>query len=359
MKRVKEFRTKLGDATTPRKSMAAKTSKSNGAMISLLPFHPKSVAAAKENEEQAEEFSQAFERFRFDLLATLKGQNRIIKHELCSALKILESVIRHIADSNVHYRMLMAVNIFKNVKDKISDGERDQAKAGLFPSPDSYVEDTTKLVAEVIAQIRSIIGMKQLHEAIAFSWNVARSSNKSPDPVIVGSAEQIPKGKPSEVTENVINLTLSALEMPSLSHMTGEETSRICFLDELQWNNSEVEQSFETSASPVIDELCEETPLDVEEPCSSSRGARLNCADVAQSLRTFFPENYETLAKHLFDLLASERTNEELQGELIDLLGFDHFEMVGGILESRSQLINELNASRHEATKLSSYAPEK
>ncbi|KAK6032369.1 hypothetical protein OSTOST_01444, partial [Ostertagia ostertagi] len=94
-------------------------------------------------------------------------------------------------------------------------------------------------------------------------------------------------------------------------------------------------------------------------PCSSFRGARLNCVDVAQSLRTFFPENYETLAKHLFDLLSSERTNEELQGELIDLVGFDHFEMVGGILESRSQLINELNASRHEATKLSSYAPEK
>ncbi|KAK6017338.1 hypothetical protein OSTOST_17143, partial [Ostertagia ostertagi] len=208
--------------------------------------------------------------FRFDLLATLKGQNRIIKHELCSALKILESVIRHIADSNVHYRMLMAVNIFKNVKDKISDGERDQAKAGLFPSPDSYVEDTTKLVAEVIAQIRSIVGMKQLHEAIAFSWNVARSSNKSPDPVIVGSAEQIPKGKPSEVTENVINLTLSALELPSFSHMIGEGTSRICSLDELQWSNSEVEQSFETSDSPVLDELCEEPPLEVEEVSSLS-----------------------------------------------------------------------------------------
>lgn len=42
----------------------------------------------------------------------------------------------------------MAINIFKNVKGSISDTEREQAKAGLFPSADQYVEETTKLIAE-------------------------------------------------------------------------------------------------------------------------------------------------------------------------------------------------------------------
>ncbi|KAK6061581.1 hypothetical protein COOONC_00743 [Cooperia oncophora] len=251
MKRVKDFRTRIENATSSAGSLAGNgsssgsggASKSNGAMISLFPFHPKSVAAARESEEKPDEFTETFERFRFDLLATLKGQNRIVKHELCSALKILENVIRVIADSNVCYRMLMAVNIFKNVKDKISDGERDQAKAGLFPSPDSYAESTAMLVAEVVAQIRSIVGMKQLHEAIALSWNIARSSKtKLSDPIVVGSAAQISCSKPSDVVSNVIKSTLSALELPSLAFMTSEECLRTYVPDENQWNNAEVEQ---------------------------------------------------------------------------------------------------------------------
>ncbi|KAK5971809.1 Activating signal cointegrator 1 complex subunit [Trichostrongylus colubriformis] len=192
MKRVKEFRAKVDDIATSRIPLSDGISSSNGAMTSLFPFHPKSVAAAKENEGEHEGFNNIFDRFRSDLLTSLKGQTRMIKHELCSALRLLESVIRLIADSEVHYRMLMAVNIFKNVKDKITDGERDQAKAGLFPSADDYVEDSAKLIADVVAQIRSIVGMKQLHEAIAVSWNVARSGEAGiPDPVVAGPSEQI------------------------------------------------------------------------------------------------------------------------------------------------------------------------
>lgn len=44
--------------------------------------------------------------------------------------------------------MLMAVNIFKNVKEKISDVEREQAQSGLFPTAEQYVEETAYLVAD-------------------------------------------------------------------------------------------------------------------------------------------------------------------------------------------------------------------
>ncbi|XGW28221.1 hypothetical protein V3C99_008208 [Haemonchus contortus] len=359
MRRVDEFKTRLDNATTSKKSSAAEISKTNGAMISLLPFHPKSIAATKSQEEPPQEFEKAYDRFRLHLLASLNGQNRMIKHELCSTLKLLESVIRLIGESSVHYRTLLAVNIFKNVKHEVSDGERVQAKVGLFLSPDSYVEDTVKFVAEVVAQIRSIVGMKQLHEAIAVSWNIARSSKVMlPDSVALGALEPFNREKPSEVAASVINRTLATLHLSSVPHLATGETFRAYFPDEVQWNGDDVEQNVET-ASPIREALLEEPALEAELPCSSSRGSRLNCVDVISALKTFFPENFETLSKHLFDLLASERTSEELQGELIDLVGFDHFEMVGQILESRSQIIGEMNTARQEAMNLSSYAPEK
>ncbi|ETN81064.1 hypothetical protein NECAME_08766 [Necator americanus] len=118
-------------------------------MLSILPHHPKSLALANENKEEPEEFEQVIDRFRCDLLIAMRSQNRLIKHELCNSLKLLESIVRVIGVSNVYYRLLMAINIFKNVKGAISDTEREQAKAGLFSSPDDYVEETAKLIAEV------------------------------------------------------------------------------------------------------------------------------------------------------------------------------------------------------------------
>uniref|UniRef100_W6NNJ5 Activating signal cointegrator 1 complex subunit n=1 Tax=Haemonchus contortus TaxID=6289 RepID=W6NNJ5_HAECO len=264
MRRVDEFKTRLDNATTSKKSSAAEISKTNGAMISLLPFHPKSIAATKSQEEPPQEFEKAYDRFRLHLLASLNGQNRMIKHELCSTLKLLESVIRLIGESSVHYRTLLAVNIFKNVKHEVSDGERVQAKVGLFLSPDSYVEDTVKFVAEVVAQIRSIVGMKQLHEAIAVSWNIARSSKVMlPDSVALGALEPFNREKPSEVAASVINRTLATLHLSSVPHLATGETFRAYFPDEVQWNGDDVEQNVET-ASPIREALLEEPALEAE-----------------------------------------------------------------------------------------------
>ncbi|VDP53320.1 unnamed protein product [Heligmosomoides polygyrus] len=128
------------------------------------------------------------------MLGAVDGQNRLVKHELCAALKVLESLVRciegefsHLADRKVYYRMLMAVNIFKNVKEKISDVEREQAQSGLFPTAEQYVEETAYLVADVVSQIRSFVGLKQLHEIIASSWSRARSHKEAlSDPVHAG-----------------------------------------------------------------------------------------------------------------------------------------------------------------------------
>ncbi|ETN81065.1 hypothetical protein NECAME_08767 [Necator americanus] len=60
-----------------------------------------------------------------------------------------------------------------------------------------------------------------------------------------------------------------------------------------------------------------------------------------------------------FQLLRSDKSNNELQGELIDLLGFEQFEMVGKVLDARYQLVDELKSARQDAANLSKYMPEK
>ncbi|KAL6736628.1 hypothetical protein Aduo_006955 [Ancylostoma duodenale] len=351
MRKAKDFRVRLGEATNAKEvpGTSVKRSSTNDAMISLLPHHPKSVALLNESKEQPEEFDQLIDRFRFDLLSALRGQNRLMKHELCNALKLLENIIRLIDVSHVYYRLLMAINIFKNVKGTISDTEREQAKAGLFPSADKYTEETTKLIAEgkrllensiysfpipfpaVVAEIRSIVGMKQLHEAIATSWNLVRSDpGKLTDAAIVGS-----------------DVKLTRSYTPT----------------EIQWMSPESElRSHSADPAPVSLPTAvnhHELANNADQPTSSSRNAGLKCADVMDSLMVFFPENHETITKHLFELLASDKTNNELQGELIDLLGFEQFEMVGQVLEARYLLADEMKAARQEATKLSKFAPEK
>ncbi|PAV79673.1 hypothetical protein WR25_24921 [Diploscapter pachys] len=58
------------------------------------------------------------------------------------------------------------------------------------------------------------------------------------------------------------------------------------------------------------------------------------------TIASLFSENTEFISKSLFNLLGSNRTNDEIQMELIELLGFDHFDFVAKLLENRDG-INE------------------
>ncbi|VBB27123.1 unnamed protein product [Acanthocheilonema viteae] len=63
----------------------------------------------------------------------------------------------------------------------------------------------------------------------------------------------------------------------------------------------------------------------------------------------------ESVSRHLFDLLRSPNEDDHLQGELIDLLGFEQFDLVTKILSSRQKLLDCYNLIRQdvaETTKL-------
>ncbi|KAJ1353758.1 hypothetical protein KIN20_010473 [Parelaphostrongylus tenuis] len=126
--------------------------------------------------------------------------------------------------------------------------------------------------------------------------------------------------------------------------------------NEVQWVNAEVEcESFSISN----DAAAHDCIIEPDQPSSSSSGVVLKCMDVIDSLGVLFPGNHETLAKHLFGLLLSDKTSDELQTELIDLLGFEQFEMVCKILKCRPQLVDELRAAQVHKPKLLKHAQEK
>ncbi|VDN27138.1 unnamed protein product [Gongylonema pulchrum] len=83
---------------------------------------------------------------------------------------------------------------------------------------------------------------------------------------------------------------------------------------------------------------------------SSSKGddgAPITTADIVFAITSIY-DDAETLIQHLFDLLRSARDDNDLQSELIDLLGIEQFELVGKILLSRRKLISDFECARQE-----------
>ncbi|KAJ1353759.1 hypothetical protein KIN20_010475 [Parelaphostrongylus tenuis] len=161
--------------------------------------HPKRIAP-NEAVSEREDCDCVFNRFQSDLVNSVRSQNRLVKHELCSALKLLENILFFIDRNRKPLRM---ASVSKRRQD-------------YFRRADVYSEDLTKLMADAIAQIRSIVGMKQLNESIAISWNMARSGMNTMDEiVVVGDETDIPRCAPSEAVSKVINSAISALKITS------------------------------------------------------------------------------------------------------------------------------------------------
>lgn len=50
----------------------------------------------------------------------------------------------------------------------------------------------------------------------------------------------------------------------------------------------------------------------------------------------------DDLFSALFDMLSSERTNEEIQNDLLELLGFDAIELITKLLHERYGIVNAI-----------------
>uniref|UniRef100_A0A0K0FM75 U5 small nuclear ribonucleoprotein 200 kDa helicase n=1 Tax=Strongyloides venezuelensis TaxID=75913 RepID=A0A0K0FM75_STRVS len=72
--------------------------------------------------------------------------------------------------------------------------------------------------------------------------------------------------------------------------------------------------------------------------------------EVTNQIRDSFVE-HEIIINHLFDLLKTSRSSDDLQFELCDLLGFERFDLISLILENRDTILKGLSQSEHEKLK--------
>ncbi|XP_059178780.1 activating signal cointegrator 1 complex subunit 3-like [Physella acuta] len=86
-----------------------------------------------------------------------------------------------------------------------------------------------------------------------------------------------------------------------------------------------------------------------------ARLAEFNSKWMMQILGNYFQDNetalnlgLDNLASTVYEVLSSQRTDEELQNEMFDLLGFERFELIQNLLENRPQIIK---AHMAESTK--------
>lgn len=60
--------------------------------------------------------------------------------------------------------------------------------------------------------------------------------------------------------------------------------------------------------------------------------------------------NAEDLFSALFEMLSSDRNNEAIQNDLLELLGFDAIELISKILQERYNIVSAIMDGEHEST---------
>ncbi|XP_041352458.1 activating signal cointegrator 1 complex subunit 3-like [Gigantopelta aegis] len=90
-------------------------------------------------------------------------------------------------------------------------------------------------------------------------------------------------------------------------------------------------------------------PSKVEKTIEGAESKRFDYAWLLSEVKIYFPHEETSLgltvtdlATSLFDVLCSIKTDEELQNELFELLGFDRFEMIESLLGNRRSLMQSL-----------------
>ncbi|CAI2335194.1 unnamed protein product [Caenorhabditis sp. 36 PRJEB53466] len=105
----------------------------------------------------------------------------------------------------------------------------------------------------------------------------------------------------------------------------------------LEWPNSETEQ--ESFAVPEPSSLG---------PSTSGPSTTGIFRSVTERLMVYFPDTCTTITTNMLDLICSTRSDNDIQNELIELLGFELFDLVGEILENRNKISYEAKSKALE-----------
>ncbi|KHN86946.1 Activating signal cointegrator 1 complex subunit 3 [Toxocara canis] len=219
--------------------------------------------------------------------------------DLCAKFDLLEKIVKSLGVDGVMYRSLFCLYIFRNVTEEPSDSELMLASTGLC---EAGVENEI---------------LKRIALSMAPSIDSARSIRNN--------------------LEQSLGITIKR-PAPSDFTLSSKFARRIC------WRKAKTEK---------IEQRANDSSGDL--PCSSRDGQKLSVVELLRSIGSLY-EDSESICRHMLELLTSTRSDEALQSELIDLLGVEQFDLVGTVLESRAELVAEIDAMKDEGKKQSKIA---
>ncbi|CAI4232782.1 unnamed protein product [Auanema sp. JU1783] len=317
-------------------------------IATLLPHHPKNVENFPKSSSPEKTFRNVFHRFLFTLLEAVQNTHSIlVRHELCSAIYILENSIRLIDCKKVYYRVLLAINIFKDSQGFVREDHVEISKSSLFPNEEAFDVSILQLIMDAVVQIKETVGLKNLQDALAPAWNeVCNEANPDIHDIVVAGANRNPPHyyEPSLSAMRVITTIAHQLECSPNDLINLEEqrmetpVGGVEGVDNIRQNKNAV--VFEDDVGPG--------PSSMNEVDQALNAEEMNCTKLVFTIRQSFPDSFQEVSKYLLQLIESNKSTEQLQEEITNLLGFDAIELAISILEHRESLKTEIKKNRQK-----------
>ncbi|CAJ0576483.1 unnamed protein product, partial [Mesorhabditis spiculigera] len=302
------------------------------------------------DDDTGNETLDPYSRFRRDLLLSVRPNEPQRRRVLWESLDLLENFVQALGLGDPDYYVLVAVHIFKNTTGTPNETEELNANAGLSKDP-----EIVRLLAQTCSHIRSLVGIKAWHEATSICWNLAHASGPA------DATNEPSKALPGlSQTEEKIRETAQRLKVEDMSFSdlatTPKELDTKAILIEGRKSLTHF-NSHENGVQKLEVQAPEEVFADAE-PGTSGSNSGIRLGEILQSVRDLFDEG-ATMAKALLELIEGPKTVDQLQEELIELLGFEQFELVGQILEFRDELRQQAKRAKLEIYKSSRMAESK
>ncbi|OZC07839.1 Sec63 domain protein [Onchocerca flexuosa] len=114
----------------------------------------------------------------------------------------------------------------------------------------------------------------------------------------------------------------------------------------IYWRKRSVEKVLHSDTAQSTNTTIATSTSSINDATSSSKDM-ITSSDIISTINRIY-DDPESVSRYLFDLLRSPHDDNDLQGELIDLLGFEQFDLVGKILSSRQKLLDCYNSVRQD-----------
>ncbi|CAD5207281.1 unnamed protein product [Bursaphelenchus okinawaensis] len=250
---------------------------------------------------------------------------------LSKLFNFVEKTVNVFGVDNVLHRCLVVFKALVDCQEKPNSFELEYLRVHLS---ESLNEKTAESLCKAVSGVRTLVGMKHLHEQVANFWKEAildPSCLVDPPSVVLYKKSQYdiePEiGIISGDGNRILNEASRILGI-SISAVGQKPADAIKFdAEQVQWRNSVLEK---------ID-FNDEVLDDVE---TNGNSAVLSADDLFVMLREY--DQPTVLMQRLSELLNGRQSDDAIQQDLVDLLGVENFDLLQTLIENRKTLAQEI-----------------